>query len=162
MADCLTVECRRPVRTRGLCNACYERLRRNGALDAIALPPTPRSLRNPGGYRGGNGGAQAIAERFWPKVNAGSPEECWLWNAARDSHGYGQLRITGGHLQAHRVSYELAIGQIPPGLHVRHRCDNPPCVNPLHLEVGTQSDNMRDCVERGRHGSQRRRQRERV
>jgi len=76
---------------------------------------------------------------------------CWEWTRGRFAGGYGQVhwRGKGGQL-AHRVAYELQIGPIPPGLVVRHTCDNPPCVNPNHLTIGTQADNIADAVRRGR------------
>jgi hypothetical protein len=72
---------------------------------------------------------------------------CWEWTFYKDKDGYGIYK----QRRAHRVAYELWKGKIPVGQLVRHKCDNPPCVNPEHLEIGTQSDNMRDMVERGRH-----------
>jgi hypothetical protein len=74
--------------------------------------------------------------------------ECWVWTGVRTKGGYGQL----GRRYAHRYSYELAFGQIPAGMSVRHSCDNPPCVRPDHLSLGTQNDNMRDMVARDRQG----------
>lgn len=93
-----------------------------------------------------------IAERFWPKVKRAGPGECWLWTASTDKHGYGQMSSSRGRApwKSHRVSYELHKGRIPSGLVVRHRCDNPLCVNPAHLEIGTQADNAADMVRRGR------------
>jgi hypothetical protein len=78
----------------------------------------------------------------------GAPGPCWDWTAGRNNRGYGQIytRRSNG---AHRVSYELHVGPIPTGLHVRHQCDRPCCVNPAHLLVGTRSDNMQDAVRRG-------------
>lgn len=79
---------------------------------------------------------------------------CWAWMGAKDSHGYGVLssRFGAGHSpeKAHRVSYEKVNGKIKEGLVIRHKCDNPECTNPDHLEVGTQKDNMVDCSRRGR------------
>ncbi len=91
-----------------------------------------------------------LQERFEAKfyVTPG----CWIWTKG-SSHGYGSFRINGKSRPAHRVSYELYVGSIPEGQVVRHKCDNPPCVNPDHLILGTQGDNMRDAVERSRHRS---------
>lgn len=85
------------------------------------------------------------ATRFWSKV-AKSPG-CWEWTGRRDSWGYGK---TGRSARTHRVAWELSHGAIPPGLSVLHRCDNAACVNPEHLYLGTQADNMRDLRERRR------------
>src|SRR3954470_5960578 len=94
-------------------------------------------------------------ERFWPKVERRGSDECWPWVGARQQTGYGILfkssRPRRWHL-AHRLSWELHNGPIPGGLHVLHRCDNPPCVNPAHLFLGTQADNNRDRGRKGRNG----------
>jgi DNA-binding CsgD family transcriptional regulator len=90
-------------------------------------------------------------QRFWSRVNKRGANDCWEWQAARQKYGHGLLSIGGKHHKAHRISYELHVGPIPSGLCVRHKCDNPPCVNPLHLELGTRADNNRDRDERGRH-----------
>jgi hypothetical protein len=87
-------------------------------------------------------------DRFWEKVDKSG--DCWLWTGHRGCKGYGAAWAEGRHQAAHRVSWELAFGAIPDGLHVLHHCDNPPCVNPDHLWLGTNSDNQRDCVAKGR------------
>jgi hypothetical protein len=93
-------------------------------------------------------------ERFWSKVNKKEEDECWEWQAGRDNHGYGQVvksySIDRRTRKAHRVSWELTSGKIPDGMCVLHTCDNPPCVNPSHLFLGTQRDNVRDCEIKGR------------
>jgi hypothetical protein len=89
--------------------------------------------------------------RFWSKV-AIDPSGCWAWNGGRTAPGlYGVTAWEGRRTTAHRVAFELTHGrQPPPGWVVRHRCDNPQCVRPDHLEEGTVADNSRDAVERGR------------
>ena len=87
-------------------------------------------------------------ERFWSKVQ--KARGCWTWTAACSRAGYGHLWVRGKCLLAHRVSWALHNGPIPPGLHVLHHCDNPPCIRPTHLFLGTPIDNMRDCAMKGR------------
>lgn len=77
---------------------------------------------------------------------------CWLWTKGRMPFGYGAIVVNGKTKLAHRVSYEAHVGPIPSGLCVLHRCDVPPCVNPEHLFLGTQLDNMRDKIAKGRQG----------
>lgn len=75
---------------------------------------------------------------------------CIEWTGHRCSQGYGRIQVNHKDMRTHRLAYELAYGPIPEGLVVRHKCDNPPCINPSHLEIGTQKDNIRDRDERGR------------
>jgi hypothetical protein len=77
--------------------------------------------------------------------------QCWEWNGARTDRGYGHKVIGRRHMSTHRLAYEWANGPIPPGLHVLHTCDNPPCCNPNHLRLGTQHENLIDMVRKGRH-----------
>lgn len=79
---------------------------------------------------------------------ASSP--CILWPFSVDGKGYGQLKGNRRRRAAHRESWELAHGQIPPGLHVLHHCDTPRCIRPSHLFLGTALDNLRDCSQKGR------------
>jgi hypothetical protein len=88
-------------------------------------------------------------QRFLEHVN--KTDTCWLWTGCCHKKGYGQFKINGKTVKAHRWSYEQHKGAIPEGLMMRHKCDVRNCVNPDHLEVGTNTDNMRDMVERGRH-----------
>ena len=79
---------------------------------------------------------------------------CWLWDRALTSRGYGniskKIKCRQRWFPAHALAYEAFVGTVPDGLILRHKCDVPACVNPDHLEVGTQADNIRDMVERGR------------
>lgn len=95
---------------------------------------------------------------FWTKVNKDGPVirpelgSCWVWLASTDSHGYGKVMHpqTKRLVKAHRHSWELEVGPIPPGLWVLHKCDNPPCLRPSHLFLGTHIDNTEDKVKKGR------------
>ncbi len=118
-------DCNSPARARGMCHKHYQR------------------WRTTTGYRMGDS-----LDRFEAKfyVTPG----CWVWTAATVGRaGHGSFR-NGRHVLAHRYAYQAYVGSIPRGQVVRHKCDNPKCVNPDHLELGTQADNMRDMAERGR------------
>lgn len=88
------------------------------------------------------------SDRFWRDVE--KTDGCWLWTGARTSDGYGSVRVEGRMVGAHRVAYELAHGAMPTGTSVLHTCDVRSCVRPDHLFLGTQEDNVRDMVAKGR------------
>ena len=99
---------------------------------------------------------KSTAERFWAKVDrSDGPDACWPWTGHRARRGYGQFKMFGRSVPAHRVAWELTNGPIPPGDHFGtmcacHRCDNPPCCNPTHLFLGSMADNVADRDAKGR------------
>lgn len=102
------------------------------------------------------GGIDEMIERFWSYVQKGADDECWEWQAALH-HGYGLFwdNRVGRMIGAHRLAWEFTNGPIPEsdeyhGLEVMHKCDNPPCCNPAHLQIGTHYENMRDMNDKGR------------
>lgn len=95
-----------------------------------------------------------VLYRFWKYTNKLGPihpiqGRCWVWTKCTDGDGYGQFQVLGEN-KAHRVAYKLFVGEIPQGLKVLHGCDNPSCVNPKHLFVGTHEDNMLDMTDKCR------------
>lgn len=132
---CSIAGCGKRTVARGWCRTHYYRWSRTG--DPLLVHTRPQGLDADG----------VLRWTGWTETALG----CWEWAGTRSHAGYGTVRFAGRKRMAHRLAYETWVGAIPAGLLVRHKhCDNPPCINPAHLEVGTQVDNMRDMAERGR------------
>lgn len=131
---CSVDGCTGLVDAKGLCRKHYQRFKRYGTPDDNERSHAPLEVR------------------FWRYVE--KTDSCWLWTGkSLNKKGYGQIQIGGQgtkHKTAHRLSYELHHGPIPDGMVVMHSCDNPGCVNPDHLSLGTQSQNILDAFARGR------------
>lgn len=139
---CSVHGCANKPHSRTLCNKHYHRFNLRGSTEDRPV---------------GWGRRRHLHERFWEKVNVNAPGGCWEWTGSRTmaGRGYGTIGIGGRSTLAHRVSWEIKNGPIPdgPGHHgvcVLHRCDNPPCVRPDHLFLGTQKDNVEDMDTKGR------------
>jgi hypothetical protein len=89
-----------------------------------------------------------VEERFFSKIE--KTDSCWTWTGSKDRKGYGRIMVGSKPCLAHRVSYEIRFGPVTKGLFVCHSCDNPTCVNPDHLWLGTNRDNAYDMMEKGR------------
>ena len=81
----------------------------------------------------------SLSERFWSKVDKSG--DCWTWTAVKDKSGYGQFRLDGQMRRAHRVAYQLSVGEVPDGMLIDHICHQPSCVNPEHLRPVTRKEN---------------------
>ncbi len=132
---CSVEECDIPSIARGWCSVHYASWHKHG-------DPLKGKRRFP-----------SMLDRFWEKVEIMGSRECWPWLSAVNQDGYGLFRTKsyGPMTGAHRIMWMLVNGEIPIGLSVLHHCDNPPCVNPDHLFLGTQQDNIQDMMDKGRH-----------
>lgn len=104
------------------------------------------------GHSGGRARSDVV-ERFFALVDVGGPDACWEWQGSRNQGGYGKFWLDGRTVGAHRFALETRIGPLGDETQARHRCDNPPCCNPSHLEPGTMAENDADKDLRGRRQS---------
>lgn len=130
---CLESECAYTPVARGLCEVHYGRVKRRGLLGNYPKAPAPTPL-------------ERLTRSGWEVTES----DCWEWGGSRDGHGYGTVSVVDRNPFVHRFSYETFVGPIPDGHVICHRCDNPPCMNPAHLFIGTQADNVADMVNKGR------------
>jgi hypothetical protein len=148
----------RPIR-RGLCDNCYKHSRKPENRDAFdaAYPIIKKPSAAPSRFFTAQGLDLSSADdrfrsRFWAKTDRSGA--CWVWTKHCTPQGYGQFTVSRGSFRgAHSVSYALTHGIVPVGMHVCHTCDNPPCVRPDHLFLGTAKDNSDDMWSKGRQGT---------
>lgn len=133
---CSISDCERPAVARTWCRPHWKHWRRWGDPEFFQ---TVKPRKSP-------------EDRFWAKVDKRGDSGCWEWQASRSALGYGYFRMSMDEWMwlAHRASWVFANGPIPTGMLVCHHCDNPPCVNPMHLFLGLDRDNTADRVRKGR------------
>jgi len=111
--------------------------------------------KNPDPNRRRHNRSKNIADRLWERVDRSAPDGCWPWTGPAITNGYGCFSWQNRQVRTHRVSYELHYGPIPEGMYVCHRCDNPLCVKPSHLFLGSPAVNVADMIGKGRSRSPR-------
>jgi len=150
-STCIVTGCNGKYRAKGLCNTHWKINKTYG---------TPMPLCHcgePAQTFAGNQGASKLCndhtllKRFWDNVDIKSDDECWEWQGSKTTAGYGLMWWNNELQYCHRLSIEFTGKQIPKRYHACHSCDNPSCVNPNHLFVGTPQDNINDKVFKGRH-----------
>lgn len=146
--------CDRVIQARVYCNRHLQRFYATGdptkSKREVVRPEKPPVQRRP---PWGQTPEQRLRWYGWDET----PRGCWEYRGRRNEGGYGAVSVGDLSTGAHRVAYEVWVGPVPAGLVVRHRCDNPPCINPAHLELGTQQDNIDDRERRGRRNVKRNR-----
>lgn len=151
MKSCSVAGCDNKYRAIGYCGTHWKIFKKYGS----ALPTCwcGELSHTFAGNRGGSTLCKqhSLLERFWQNVDVKSIDDCWEWTAARTAAGYGVIYWNGVNTFAHRLSLEFDGRAVPPRFHACHKCDNPCCVNPNHLFVGSPRDNMLDKVAKGRH-----------
>lgn len=138
--DCLLFdECGRGEWSKGYCLMHYKRVWRGGVAEKPQRVPNGKSLK----YN--------LEHHGWTSVsNVPELGDCWIWGGGVDSNGYGSVWHAGEGLRAHRAAYQVFVGPIPVDLMVCHACDIRNCINPKHLWLGTNQDNMNDMLSKGR------------
>ena len=130
MRICSVEGCDKVHHSRGFCNTHRKRMKKHGMLELM-----PQKTRK---------------ELLYAKFILKAKKECWMWTGYRTPDGYGRIQINYKRIKAHRLSWEVHNGSIPEGLFVLHKCDVRDCVNPNHLFLGTQKDNIHDAIKKGR------------
>ena len=174
--ECLIEGCSKKVFCRGMCSTHYVRWQRHGdPFHRKTQKANTRKCKHPGCNRLNEVGDYCTKhyerfrkygktddsvlktlksihpkKRIWFCSKADAKTGCWIWQKGKDKDGYGQFTFKNKHFRAHRVAYRLFVGKIPKGMFVLHKCDTPSCVNPAHLFLGTNDDNMADMVEKER------------
>lgn len=130
---CSVAKCDSAAEAVGMCSKHYQRYRNRGSVEDRIGDQAPPDVR------------------FWRLVDRGADDECWLWLGTKLPQGYGNFILRSGvTLRAPRFSYELNVGPIPPKMHVLHKCDDPRCVNPKHLFLGSNRANVDDKLRKQR------------
>lgn len=133
MKKCTIPGCDNKHNARGYCRKHYIAMRHSGQLDVVQQKGLP------------------IKERLFLRSKAIEKTGCIEWTGSKDRDGYGFIGVNGSLTGTHRASWEEANGRpVPNGMYVLHKCDNPSCINPEHLFVGTQRDNVKDMVDKSR------------
>jgi hypothetical protein len=152
---------------KGMCPMHYQRMKKHGTTDKHEKQIRVCSVEGCGGkprmhgmcikhyqrwaHHGSTDDPRPTVEaRFWSKVKKADGDSCWEWTGARQKNGYGSFRLGDSNTSAHRASYIINVGPVSADIFVCHKCDNPPCVRPDHLFLGTAEENNHDREQKGR------------